>query len=166
MVHFAGWLPDITKCSPVASKLTWTNIGELLTISDRSERDFYLSFSMHERWSKRTLRAKIAGKLYERETLSPKLSWSHFFELLTVPERQKREFYAAFAVHERWSVRTLRATIVGKQYERTIAARGSVEGIEADLAALLATGAIEPALAFRDPYVLDFLGLGQSRHSS
>ena len=67
-------------------------------------------------------------------TLSRILSWSHFFELLTVPERQKREFYAAFAVHERWSVRTLRAKIAGKQYERTIAARGSVEGIEADLA--------------------------------
>ena len=120
-------------------------------------------------WSRRNLEKMIhlvewLPEFQKCETLSPKLSWSHFFELLTIPERQKREFYAAFAVHERWSVRTLRAKIAGKQYERTIAARGSVEGIEADLAALLATGAIEPTLAFRDPYVLDFLGL-PSAHS-
>jgi predicted nuclease of restriction endonuclease-like (RecB) superfamily len=107
MIHFAEWLPEAEKCSPLASKLTWTSISELLTIPEQQKRDFYLAFCVHERWSKRTLRAKIAGKLYER----------------------------------------------------TIAARGSVDGLEADLATLSATGAIEPSLAFRDPYVLDFLGL-------
>jgi predicted nuclease of restriction endonuclease-like (RecB) superfamily len=107
MVRFVAWLPDREKCSPVAGKLTWTNVAELLTISDQRKRDFYLAFCAHERWSKRTLRAKIAGKLYER----------------------------------------------------TIAARGSVDGLEADLATLSATGTVEPTLAFRDPYVLDFLGL-------
>ena len=59
---------------------------------------------------------------------------------------------------------TLRAKIAGKLYERTIAARGSADGLEADLAALTTTGTVEPALAFRDPYVLDFLGL-PSQHS-
>src|SRR5450759_385077 len=92
-------------------------------------------------------------------TLSRRLSWSHFTELLTISEQLKRDFYAAFAAHERWSVRTLRARIAGKLYERTIAARGSADGLEAELATLSASGAVEPALAFRDPYVLDFLGL-------
>ncbi|MEI7815207.1 MAG: DUF1016 N-terminal domain-containing protein, partial [Coriobacteriia bacterium] len=41
-------------------------------------------------------------------TLSRQLSWSHFIELFAILEQPKRDFYAAFAVHERWSVRTLR----------------------------------------------------------
>jgi predicted nuclease of restriction endonuclease-like (RecB) superfamily len=94
-------------------------------------------------------------------TLSRQLSWSHFTELLTISDQQKRDFYATFAAHERWPVRTLRAKIAGKLYERTLAARGSAEGLEADLATLAATGTVEPSLAFRDPYVLDFLGLPQ-----
>ena len=83
-------------------------------------------------------------------TVSSKLSWSHFAELLTISEQCKRDFYAAFATHERWSVRTLRAKIAGKLYERTIAARGSADGLEAELAALTTTGTVEPTLAFRD----------------
>ena len=92
------------------------------------------------------------------------MSWSHFTELLTIPEQQKRDFYLAFAAHERWCERTLRAKIAGKLYERTIAARGSADGLEVELATLSATGTVEPSLAFRDPYVLDFLGL-PSEHS-
>jgi len=107
MMRFAEWLPDGGKSAPLAHKLTWTNITELLAISDQRKRDFYLAFCANERWSKRTLRAQIAGKLYER----------------------------------------------------TLAARGSADGLEVDLAALASTGTLEPALAFRDPYVLDFLGL-------
>jgi predicted nuclease of restriction endonuclease-like (RecB) superfamily len=92
-------------------------------------------------------------------TLSRQLGWSQVRELLALSSQGKRDFYAAFAAQERWSVRTLRAKIAGKLYERTIAARGSADGLEADLAALRTTGAVEPSLAFRDPYVLDFLGL-------
>ena len=97
-------------------------------------------------------------------TLSKQLSWSHFIELFAILEQPKRDFYAAFAVHERWSVRTLRGRISGKLYERTIAARGSVDGLDAELATFSTTGAVAPSLAFRDPYVLDFLGL-PSQHS-
>ena len=96
-------------------------------------------------------------------SLMPQLTWTHFIELLTISEEGRRDFYAAFAIHERWSVRTLQAKIAGKLYERTIASRGSAEGLEVDLAALGITGTIEPALAFRDPYVLDFLGLPSAR---
>jgi len=92
-------------------------------------------------------------------SLMSQLTWTHFVELLTISEQAKRDFYAAFAAHERWSVRTLRAKIAGKLYERTLAARGSADGLEAELAALSASGSIETSLVFRDPYVLDFLGL-------
>lgn len=41
MIRLVEWLPDREKCSPVASKLTWTNVSELLTIPDQQEREFY-----------------------------------------------------------------------------------------------------------------------------
>lgn len=115
-------------------------------------------------WSRRNIAKMVSLAAWQCDTekwptLSAKLGWSHFIELLAIPDQQKRDFYAAFAAHERWSVRTLRARIAGKLYERTIAARGSADGLEAELATLSASGTVEPALAFRDPYVLDFLGL-------
>ena len=91
-------------------------------------------------------------------TLSSILSWSHFTELLAIPDEPRREFYAIFAAHERWSVRTLRARIDTKLYERTIAARGSVSGLHNELTALRDTG-VAASLTFRDPYLLDFLDL-------
>ena len=45
------------------------------------------------------------------------------------PDRRTSSYRSAVAAHERWSVRTLRAKIAGKLYERTIAARGSADGI-------------------------------------
>ncbi|MDO9108768.1 MAG: DUF1016 N-terminal domain-containing protein [Coriobacteriia bacterium] len=36
-------------------------------------------------------------------TLSSILSWSHFTELLVIPDEPRREFYAIFAAHECWS---------------------------------------------------------------
>ncbi|MDO9556151.1 MAG: DUF1016 N-terminal domain-containing protein [Coriobacteriia bacterium] len=83
------------------------------------------------------------------------LTWTHFTVLLNISDQRRRDFYATFAAHERWSVRTLRAKIASKLYEHIIAARGSADGIEADLATLTTTGTVEPALAFRDPYVLE-----------
>ena len=115
-------------------------------------------------WSRRNLDRMLSfaewiPEIEKCATLSTKLGWSHFTELLAISEQGKRDFYTAFAAHERWSVRTLRAKVTGKLYERTIAARGSADGLEAELATLSAAGTIEPTLAFRDPYVLDFLGL-------
>jgi predicted nuclease of restriction endonuclease-like (RecB) superfamily len=97
-------------------------------------------------------------------TLSQQLSWSHVLAIIALDNPARRDFYTAFAAHERWSVRTLRERIASKLYERTLAARGSAEGVAADLETLSATGAVEPTLAFRDQYVLDFLGL-PSEHS-
>ncbi|MEI7814879.1 MAG: PDDEXK nuclease domain-containing protein [Coriobacteriia bacterium] len=66
MMKFSELYPDPEIFSPLATKLTWTNIAELLTIDEQPKRDFYLAMCAHERWSKRTLRAQVDGKLFER----------------------------------------------------------------------------------------------------
>ena len=92
-------------------------------------------------------------------TLSRKLTWSHFSELLTISDQRKREYYAVTSSHERWSVRTLRERIASKLYERKLPAAGSAASATGDLASLAMADTVEPDIVFRDPYVLNFLGL-------
>ena len=92
-------------------------------------------------------------------TLSQQLSWSHFLLLLPLDKRMQRDFYAEMCRIERWSVRTLSARIDSMLYQRTALSRQPDALIQHELAALRETDHITPALVFRDPYFLDFLGL-------
>jgi len=82
-------------------------------------------------------------------TLSRQLSWSHFVALLTIKGDAARAYYAQQCAAERWSVRELRRQIERKAYERHQIASVEVAG-EPDAT---------PAVIFKDPYFLDFLGL-------
>jgi predicted nuclease of restriction endonuclease-like (RecB) superfamily len=60
---------------------------------------------------------------------------------------------------EGWSVRTLRDKIRRKLFERTAIAKKPHEVAEQELKLLQERGELSPDLVFRDPYLLDFLGL-------
>jgi len=92
-------------------------------------------------------------------TLSQHLSWSHFIEILPLKQPLEREFYAEMCRIERWSVRTLRERIAGQFYLRTAIARQPEHVARAEISHLRAGGQMTPDLVFRDPYLLDFLGL-------
>lgn len=91
-------------------------------------------------------------------SLTQELTWSHFLVLLPLKESLAREFYAEMARAERWSVRTLRQKINGMMFERTALSKNSEEVVRQELASLRA-GRMTPDMVFRDPYLLDFLGL-------
>lgn len=93
------------------------------------------------------------------QTLSVKLSWSHLLKLITINDSLKREFYITICINERWSVRTLSERINSMLYERTAISKKSEETIINDLKALSENNKMSTDLFFRDPYVLDFLGL-------
>ena len=92
-------------------------------------------------------------------TLSRKLSWSHFVELIRQKDPLKRDFYAEMCRVENWSVRTLRSKINGMLFERTALSKKPAKLAEQELANLRAEDQLTPNLVFRDPYFLDFLGL-------
>jgi predicted nuclease of restriction endonuclease-like (RecB) superfamily len=92
-------------------------------------------------------------------TLSRQLGWSHFKEILYLKHDLQREFYAEMCRVERWSVRTLRAKIDSMLFERTAISKKPEELARAELAALRDEDKLTPDLVFRDPYLLDFLGL-------
>ena len=86
------------------------------------------------------------------------LGWSHFLALLPIKDPLAREYYAEMCRVERWPVRTLRQKIGGMLYERTALSRNTETVIKAELENLR-DGRMTPDMVFRDPYLLDFLGL-------
>ncbi|NMG72093.1 PDDEXK nuclease domain-containing protein [Parazoarcus communis] len=96
-------------------------------------------------------------------TLSRQLSWSHVVALLPLKTTEARNHYAGQAAQERWTVRELRRHIERKAFERCLIASAQASEASAlvEGSALPITGD-SPTLLFKDPYFLDFLGLGQA----
>ncbi|MGH9944561.1 MAG: PDDEXK nuclease domain-containing protein [Pyrinomonadaceae bacterium] len=92
-------------------------------------------------------------------SLSACLGWSHFVEIVPLKKQLKRDFYPEMCRVERWSVRTLREKIGGMLYERAALSRKPEKLIEQELKTLREGGQMTSDLVFRDPYLLDFLGL-------
>lgn len=58
------------------------------------------------------------------QTVSGKLSWSHYCELLSISDPDKRSFYEKEAVNSGWSVRELKRQIESSLFERLLLSRG------------------------------------------
>jgi predicted nuclease of restriction endonuclease-like (RecB) superfamily len=95
-------------------------------------------------------------------TLSQDLSWSHFIELVTQEDEIKRLFYTQMAITERWSVRLLRERIDSMLFERTALSRKPEKLIKQELEKFPGSDIVNSDLVFRDPYLLDFLGLKET----
>jgi predicted nuclease of restriction endonuclease-like (RecB) superfamily len=80
--------------------------------------------------------------------LSSQLSWSHFIELLPLKTEEARQYYADEAAKRRFGVIELRHQISRKAYERHEIANAG-----------LAERTVIPFNVFKDPYLLDILGL-------
>jgi len=89
-------------------------------------------------------------------TLLRSLSFTHFSELLEIPDPLKRTFYEIECIKGNWSVRELKRQIASLYFERC--------GLSKNKKALsritqAKTEADSPQLVIRDPYVFEFLGL-------
>lgn len=91
--------------------------------------------------------------------LRRQLGWTHFKALIPIQDPLKRDFYAEICRVERWSTRTLVSKMDSMLYERTAISKRPEEVAKAELATLRTKGQLTPDLVFRDPYILDFLGL-------
>ncbi len=91
--------------------------------------------------------------------LRRQLSWTHFKRLSYLEDPLKRDFYAQVCRVERWPTRTLDQKIDSMLFERTALSRKPSKLVEEELKALRDEDRLTPDLVFRDPYLLDFLGL-------
>jgi predicted nuclease of restriction endonuclease-like (RecB) superfamily len=129
----------------------------LATVSQELTAEFGAGFS----YTTLTRMARFAEWMTNDQilaSLSQALSWSHFIELLPIKDPLARDFYAEMCRVERWDVRTLRKKIGGLLFERTALSK-QPEAVIASEIAKLRDGQMSPDLVFRDPYLLDLLGL-------
>jgi predicted nuclease of restriction endonuclease-like (RecB) superfamily len=96
------------------------------------------------------------------DKLINQLSFSHFIELLKTDSELKRSFYEMEAVKNGWSVRELQRAMNSMLYERT--------GLSANKQAVIDKQVnqerILPEDVFRNPYILEFLGLKEETEYS
>lgn len=70
MMQFSSKFPDLQIVTPLVSQLSWSHFLQVMPIEDDLARNFYLTMAADQRWSKRTLKAKIDGMLYERTAIA------------------------------------------------------------------------------------------------
>ncbi|MDP3565261.1 MAG: PDDEXK nuclease domain-containing protein [Methanoregula sp.] len=70
MIRFAEVFPDRFIIHSLSGQLSWTHFRHIIYIEDSLAREFYLEICRLERWSVRTLQAKIQGMLFERTALA------------------------------------------------------------------------------------------------
>jgi predicted nuclease of restriction endonuclease-like (RecB) superfamily len=84
-------------------------------------------------------------------SLSPQLSWSHFREIIAIRSPEARQFYADESIARNLGVRELRRAISRKAWERREIADSQIPA-----------GSAVPLDAFRDPMLLDMVGLADT----
>ena len=98
-----------------------------------------------------------------QQTVSVKLSWSHYCELLTISDPDKRSFYEKETINSGWSIRELKRQISTSLYERLLLSEGKTNK---KTVLGLAEKGIEmstPLDIIKDPYVFEFLGVPENK---
>jgi predicted nuclease of restriction endonuclease-like (RecB) superfamily len=87
------------------------------------------------------------------------LSWTHLKQVIYLDDPLKRDFYTEMCRLERWSTRTLEQKISSMLFERTALSKKPESVIRHELDTLRTSDQMTPDIVFKDPYLLDFLGL-------
>ena len=157
--------------------VTYWNIGRIIVEHEQknNERAEYgqqtlkeLSKALTKEFGKGFSRSNLQNMRgfylnYEKcQTLSGKLNWSHYCELLAISDDMKRSFYEKETINSNWSVRELRRLIASSLYERLLLSQGQEnKEVVLDLA-MKGNELTSPADIIKDPYVFEFLGVPEN----
>lgn len=94
------------------------------------------------------------------QTLSGKLSWSHYAELITISDAYARSFYEKQSIKENWTFREMKRQIDSALFQR-LALSKDKKGV----LALAEKGheLTKPKDVIRDPYIFEFLQLPKDK---
>lgn len=93
---------------------------------------------------------------------SPQLSWSHYRALMRVEDPSARDFYEREAAECGWSKAQLERQIQTAYYQRILSNRGP-EGLIAANRDRLSGKPVDAGQMLKAPYILEFLGLPDSK---
>ncbi|MEM8717618.1 MAG: DUF1016 N-terminal domain-containing protein [Cyanobacteria bacterium P01_G01_bin.4] len=95
------------------------------------------------------------------QTLSGKLSWSHYTELLAISDDLTRSFYEQQCIRDNWSVRELKRQKNSALFERVALSKDKAEILALSQQGQMPT---EPRDVVKDPYVFEFLELPEQNY--
>ena len=98
-----------------------------------------------------------------QQTLSVKLSWSHYCELLLISDDSRRSFYEKECIEAEWSVRELKRQMQTSLYERLLLSSGIENKRRVLELSLNGNEITKPSDIIKDPYVFEFLGIPEDK---
>lgn len=97
------------------------------------------------------------------QTVSGKLSWSHYCELISIDDENKRAFYEQESINSKWAVRELQRQLDSSLYERLLLSDGKVNKQKVMELAKKGQEIKTAPDIIKDPYVLEFLGIPEDK---
>ena len=93
------------------------------------------------------------------QSVTGKLTWTHYCELLSISDKDKRSFYEKECERSGWSVRELKRQISTSLFERLLLSEGKANKEKVLELAEKGQEIADPEDIVKDPYVFEFLGL-------
>lgn len=93
------------------------------------------------------------------QSVTGKLTWTHYCELMSISDRDKRSFYEKECIRSGWSVRELKRQISTSLFERLLLSDGRANKEKVLSMALKGQEISTPEDIVKDPYVFEFLGI-------
>lgn len=124
---------------------------------------FYILFPIVQSLTAQSKNQKSTSPMRISQKSIFRLSWTHYVRLMNIENQDERHFYEIECEKNNWSVRELSRQFDSSLYERLSLSRDKKGIIE-----LAKKGQIieKPEDLFKEPYVLEFLGLQEKKHFS
>lgn len=97
------------------------------------------------------------------QSVTGKLTWTHYCELLSISDESKRSFYEKECIASGWSVRELKRQKESSLFERLLLSKGEVNKEQVLALANNGVSYTNPEDIIRDPYVFEFLGIPENK---
>ena len=97
------------------------------------------------------------------QSVTGKLTWTHYCELMTISDPDRRGFYEKECERSRWSVRELKRQIETSLFERLLLSDGAANKERVLALATQGQELATPQDLVKDPYVFEFLGIPENK---
>lgn len=97
------------------------------------------------------------------QSLTGKLTWTHYCELMSISDRDRRSFYEKECERSGWSVREMKRQISTSLFERLLLSDGKANKEKVYELATKGQELTMPEDIVKDPYVFEFLGIPENK---
>lgn len=95
--------------------------------------------------------------------MTGKLTWTHYCELMSISDRERRGFYEKECERSGWSVREMKRQISTSLFERLLLSDGKANKKKVYELATKGQELETPEDIVKDPYVFEFLGIQKNK---